>query len=546
MDVARRCAAEAAARHLPVNGRCRFSGRAESRVHSRTWWPALATVVLLAVGPLERLSALQCADGSAPPCQASVVRPAPPRNSVAVLYFDNLSRDTADTYLADGLSEEIIAELGRISRLTVKSRGAVLRYRGAADLVNAGRALRVAHVVNGSLRHAGRRLRVNVELMRVPSGDRLWGTVYDRDAADLFSIQRDVAIAVATAIAGHLLPGERTSLTRQPTRDGDAYDHFVKGNYYLAKRNARTALRAIDEYRAATGLDSSFTPAFARIALAYALSLDWGWFSIALPAESLLTRAIAASDRALRQDSSSSDAWMARGYVLLERDQKTLAGALRAFERAIALDPRNAEAVHQYGDALWAVGLDSAAGDAYQRALDLDPERAITLYRFAVLRMRQGEYNGALRLLDSTVSVDPGFASAYATRAQYEWSLGQTGKARRDAEVAVRLGAGSDGEAVLAAVDAKDGDTLSGRARIDTLLRGPIDSLHPDVLEGYSVGWALVVLNEGARAIDLLERVRPRGWALWARLQSPRFDPIRADPRFQRLLEDARPAEARR
>src|SRR5207249_3936604 len=88
-------------------------------------------------------------------------------------------------------------------------------------------------------------------------------------------------------------------------------------------------------------------------------------------------------------DSSSSDAWLARGYVLLEREQRTLADALRAFERAIALDPRNAEAVHQYADALWAVGLDSAAAEPYQRALDLDPERAITLYRFAVLRSEE-------------------------------------------------------------------------------------------------------------------------------------------------------------
>ena len=389
-------------------------------------------------------------------------------------------------------------------------------------------------------------LRVNVELMRVPSGDRLWGTVYDRDAANLFSIQRDVAIAVATAIAGHLLPDERALLARQPTRDGDAYDHFVKGNYYLAQRNARAAIRAIDEYRAATELDPSFTRAFARIALAYALWLDWGWPTSALPAESLLARAIAASDRALRQDSSSSDAWLARGYVLLEREQRTLADALRAFERAIALDPRNAEAVHQYADALWAVGLDSAAAEPYQRALDLDPERAITLYRFAVLRIRQHQYENALRLLDSTLSVDPGFASAYATRGQCEWLLGQTGAARRDAEVAVRLGSRADGEAVLAAVAAKDGDTVNGRVRVDTLLRGTVDSLHPDVLQGYYVGWALVALNEGERAIDLLERVRPRGWALWARLQSPIFDPIRANRRFQRLLDEARPTEARR
>src|SRR5206468_2224880 len=223
----------------------------------------------------------------------------PASNGVAVLYFDNLSRDTADAYLADGLTEELISRLGQVARLTVKSRNAVRRFRGrlADDPSAVGRALGVVHLVSGSVRHAGARLRVTVEL--------------------------------------------------------------VKGNYFLGQRTAPAVGRAIDEYRAALQLDPSFTEALARVAYSYALFLDWGWRYPNASPESLLARGFAAADSALRQDSTSSDAWMARAYVLAMSGTRTTAPAIAAFERAIALDPRNAEAYHQYGWVLMGLERDS-------------------------------------------------------------------------------------------------------------------------------------------------------------------------------------------
>jgi len=148
----------------------------------------------------------------------------PASNGVAVLYFDNLSRDTADAYLADGLTEELISRLGQVARLTVKSRNAVRRFRGrlADDPSAVGRALGVVHLVSGSVRHAGARLRVTVELVNAATGDRMWGQQYDRAEADLLGIQEDIAVTIATAIGGRLLPAERSSLTQRPTRDPGA------------------------------------------------------------------------------------------------------------------------------------------------------------------------------------------------------------------------------------------------------------------------------------------------------------------------------------
>ncbi len=503
---------------------------------------ALSVVTVLMAAPL----AAQCPDGSPPPCRSQLAHASTPApNSVAVLYFDNLSRDTADAYLADGLTDEIIARLGQIERLKVKSRTAVRHYRGAGLEVPAlGRALGVTYLVNGTVRRGGGqagRLRVTVELLRTPSGDRLWGQLYDRAKADLLAIQEDIAVAVATAIAGQLLPKERSSLVVRPTRNPDAYDHFVKGNYYLAQRTARAVARAIEEYRSALQLDQTFSRALARIAYAYALFLDWGWDYAGVPSESLLARGFAAADSALRRDSSSSDAWMARAYLRAMGDTKA-AGTTEAFERAIELDPRNAEAYHQYAAVLKGLGQDSAAAEANRRALDLDPERIITLFQLGLLRVRERRYEEAIRWLDSALSLDPGFAHAHAFRARCRLLLGQTAQALSDAEVAVRLGAGSDGEAVLATVEAREADTLSGRRRIDQLLRDLVDPPRPN--EGFFLASALVALNEWERAIDLLERVRPRGWRLWDWLRSPEFDPVRADPRFQRLVEESRPPTA--
>jgi len=500
---------------------------------------------LLTVYPCNRLAA-QCPDGSPPPCRPASHIPAPsPANSVAVLYFDNLSPDTADAYLAGGLTDEIITRLGQLERLTVKSRTAVRRYRGSVEgPATLGRGLRVAHLVNGTVRRAGPRLRVTVELLRVPSGDRVWGASYDRSDADLLAIQEDIAAAVAEAIRGRLLPEERVSLHTRPTSDPRAYDHFLRGNQYLALRDERGAVRAVQEFEAAVALDPRFTRALARIAFTHALFHDWEWDFPGVPPESLVARGMAASEQALAQDSLDSDSWLARGFLLMWRSPRTLDGARAALQRAVALDPRNAEAYHYYGWLLAWLGEDSAASVANQQALTVDPTRAISLYNLARLSHVHRRLEDARRWLDSAVAVDPGAYYAYPQRAQARLLLGDSGGARRDAETALRIGPSAyryRAEAILARLDAQAGDTARARERVERLLRSEASADHPSILMGWYIGMALVGLGDHQRALDFLERVSPRGGKLWFGLRMPEFDPIRSDLRFQRLLEELRP-----
>ncbi len=495
--------------------------------------------MFLSVGPTVRPSDAQCPDGSPPPCRGAARPAAPPSNSVAVLYFANRSRDTADAYLADGLTEEIITRLGQVERLIIKSGSAVRRFRGAPpdDPVALGRALGVAHLVTGSVRRMGSGLRVTVELVRAANGVHVWGEQYDRRDADVLAIEEAVSRAVVTSITGRLLPGERATLASRPTTSTEAFDHFLRGNHFLAQR---VVARAVTEYEIAARLDPQFADALARSALGYGLSLDWDLYSD-VPSDSLLARGEAAAERALQLNPRSSDAWMARGYLLSFRHPLTYEGGAEALRRAIALEPRNAEAFHYRGMTLFELGDDSAAAAALHHALAIDPLRPITLMYLGRMEIIAHRYAAALRWLDSALTVEPGFAIALGHRLRVRLLQGDTTQARRDAQVLAGMGVNDFGltASVLALVEARTGDTLAARVRLDrelgTSAAGGL---------GYRrAGWltvGLVAADETERALGLLEGLRPSR-RLWDVLRYPEFDAIRSNPRFQRLVEESRP-----
>jgi TolB-like protein/Tfp pilus assembly protein PilF len=504
-------------------------------------------ILSLCLGVTSRSQA-QCPDGSPPPCPATARRisgPSPSATSLAVLYFDNLSPDTADAYLADGLTEEITSRLGDVGRLRVTSRYAVRRLRSGVvpDVTTAGRVLGVRYLVEGSVRHAGGRVRVSTRLIDTRTGFRVWGADYDRATRDLLALQEDIAREVAIQIAGRLLPKERAALATRRTESPDAYDHFLRGNYFLAHRTQPTMLRAIDEYEAAARLDPGFTAALARVAYAYALYVDWEWPFPGLPAESLLARGFAAADRVLAADSSAADAWMARGYLLAQRNPRTLQGVREAFERAIALESENAEAWHQYG---WFLELErepTRAIESFRRALAIDPERAVTWYHLAWVTMTTGRTGDAEDQLDSAVAFDPSSDIAYCLRAIVDLRRGNVARGRDDALAGIQL-AGDErfwGEAPLAMAEARMGDSAAARARANALAAQLLATDQPVGIEaGWLVGSALVAVGERARAIDLIERVRPRSAHLWNDLGIAELDPIRNDPRFQAILAESR------
>jgi TolB-like protein/Tfp pilus assembly protein PilF len=493
--------------------------------------------------------AVQCPDGSPPPCMRAAATAAAEPNSVGVMLFSNVTRDTAYSYLSDGLASEIATTLARVPRLEVRSPGAVRSaQRGdEADPRVIGRRLNVRYVVEGDFQRGGDRIRISVRLVAVPTGTQRWSESYTRPANDLLAVQEEIASAVTTAIAGQLLPQDRTVLASRPTHNAEAYDHLLRGNFQLARRTPAGVSRAIEEYSTAVRLDPALVQAQARIGVAYALFLDWGWDLPGVPRDSQVAIGMRAADRALALDSSSGDAWLAKGYMLAFRYPLTLDGVLVSLERATTLDARNAEAWHQYSSWLSAVGRNEEALVAEQRALVLEPARAIAYLNLGQLyeiMRRDGE---AEQAYDSALAIDQEFYSTYTGRGFVRLRHGDVAGARADAAAALRYSPGGEefyGLSLQAAALAASGDTAQAR-RVMARALEPYAGRVPGVFAAQTIAMGLAAAGEQDQALDFLERSEPKGAVLWFLMQFPELDALRQDPRYQRLLAACRPRGAR-
>jgi TolB-like protein len=485
---------------------------------------------LLAVPAFARGLAAQCPNGAAPPCaptRASAAAPAP--NSVAVLYFD--FRDTTDAYLAEGLSEEIATSLGHVPRLVVKIPSAVRRVQRAneGDVRAIGRALGVHWVVDGSVRRSGTQLRVSVRLVDAERETAAWSEAYTRTMADLLSIQSEIARAVATGVAGALAPAERATIAARPTTSPEAYEHYLKGNWYIGRRGQWIA-RAIEEYRAAANLDPAFGAPRAGIALAYSTAVEFvGWPQMlademvrqgwrGATEDSIRKWGLALADSVIQRDPTLSLAWVARGTLLVRFHTgggSEIPAARQSLERGVALDPNSAEAQYRLGALEFLDARDAQAEIILRRSLALDPGRPATLWYLSVHAYFARRLPVAQALLDSALALDPVYLQARMWRMVVMYARGDTVGAR----------------AQLGALILGGWNPALARARLDTLdlrLVMPLASLvyhyHAQVL-------ALV-----GRLPEALDALGDRPASLLCRriVRDPAFDPVRRDPRFQR------------
>lgn len=254
----------------------------------------------------------------------------------------------------------------------------------------------------------------------------------------------------------------------------------------------------------------------------------------------------AAAQAVLQRDSTSSDAWMAYGVHRFLRQRGSPDDALAAERRSVALDSGNAEALNLLGMILFATGRDSSAAAAFRRSLAIEPGRPITLMRLAEVAWIASRYDDARRLLDSAIAAAPEFHTAYVDRAWVGLHFHDVAAATADAETTLRL-APEDfaaGRGVLAAAQAIGGDTLHAYVALDSLADVLVESGQIGHLQIYYVALPLVAVGDTARALDLIERARPRGANLGWMLRLPEFAPIRFTARFRRVVDEANPLSA--
>src|SRR6266478_5169542 len=268
-----------------------------------------------------------------------------PQKSIAVLPFENLSRDPDNAFFAEGVQDEILTRLAKVADLKVIARTSTQRFKSAPDdLQQIAKQLGVTNILEGSVQKANDQVRVNVQLINAMTDAHLWAETYDRKLTDIFAVESDIAKTIAETLQAKITGSEKSLITKTPTVNPEAHELYLKGRFFWNKRTGTDLLKSIDYFKQAVEKDQKYALAYAGLADAYVLLPPYG---AASPSESF-PHAEAAARKALELDDTLAEAHASLGQFLLFYDLD-FAGSTREFERAIALDPNYATAHHWYG-----------------------------------------------------------------------------------------------------------------------------------------------------------------------------------------------------
>ncbi|MDX1674666.1 MAG: tetratricopeptide repeat protein [Longimicrobiales bacterium] len=455
---------------------------------------------------------------------------APDPRSVAVLPFRDMSPNADHRYLSEGVAEELIGVLSRSQELKVASRTASFAVAEAGlELREIGRRLDVRHVVEGSVRRAQDRLRVQAALLDVEDGFPLWSGRFDTDVSDIFSVQDSIARSVADALEA-TLAGESGGLTPGGTADHRAQDLYFKGRYAWNRRSRPGLEQAVAYFDSAVARDSLYARALAGLGDAYAVL---GFYDYRSP-DVAFPRAQQAARRALRIDSTLAEPYATLGYVALYYDWDWPRAEAR-FRRAIELDPGYPVAHQWYANYLTAMGRFEEAEREMRRASELDPLSMIAFMAIGWVDYYARDYQEAIRQLGEATRRDPDFELAYLWSAQAHQELGLLEEAERAARRAVALSGGSRiARAALAGILGAGGRTLEARSILEALAQEGRVGYVPS----YEIARAYVGLGELATALEWLERARQeRAHSMVFLEVDPALDPLRGRDDFRSLLD---------
>src|SRR2546421_2285929 len=345
-----------------------------------------------------------------PAVQPTPAGSAIPEKSIAVLPFDNLSRDPDNAYFCEGVQDEILTRLAKVADLKVISRTSTQRFNSApSDLREIAKQLGVMHILEGSVQKANDQVRVNVQLINAMNDAHLWAETYDRKLIDIFSVESEIAKTIADTLQAKLTGSEKKMIASQSTTDTTAYELYHKGRSLWEKRSGDNIPKAIAFYEQAIQHDPNYALAYAGLANAYVLL---PYYTGATQSGAFL-KAKAAAQRAVRLDSNLAEAHAALGKVLFF-SEIDLTGAMREYKRAIELQPNDATAHHWLGnDTLAALGRFEEAIAQGKRALELDPLSPVINTDFGTIFYYAHRYEESAMQLRKTLEIDPTFFYAH-------------------------------------------------------------------------------------------------------------------------------------
>jgi adenylate cyclase len=424
--------------------------------------------------------------------------------SIAVLPFINMSGDPEQEYFSDGITEDIITDLSKVSGLFVVARNTVFTYKGkTVEVPEVAKRLGVNFVLEGSVRKAGSRVRVTGQLINGKDGGHVWADRYDRDLTDIFAIQDEITHAIVDQLKVKLLPQEKKSIQQIPTDNVEAYTFYLKGRQFMERHSEPYYRLARQMFAKAVELDPVYARAYAGIA-----DCDSFLFLIFNVEDIAIGDVLATSAKALALDNGLAEAHASRGLALWIEKRPDEATA--EFEQAIALDPNSFEGHYFYGRACFTQGKLERAAALFERAAEIKP----------------GDYQSLILLIQIYRSLGRDADAKSAARKGVE-------RAERNLSLHPdNARAASSAAAALVTLEEKD------RAR-EWLSRALAVDPH-DTNNQYNAACIYAKLGDIERALDVLERVLPHsGHELkhgWIKHDSD-LDPLRSHSRFQKILE---------
>lgn len=454
-----------------------------------------------------------------------------PAKSIAVLPFENLSDLPENAYFSEGIQDEILMRLAKITDLKVISRASIQGFKSSPEnLPQIARRLGVANILEGSVQKAADQVRVTVRLIRAETGAYLWAESYDRKLTDIFRVESEIAKRIADTLQARLTGSEQHALALPPTENTEAHQLYLKGRYFWNKRTGDAFQKALGYFKQAIEKDPNYALAYAGISDTYVLLPG---FTVGSPQE-CYPKAIAAAKRALELDDTLAEAHTSLALALwfYEFD---FAQANREFQRAIELNPNYATAHHWYGtNLLMPLGRFDEGIAEMKRAQELDPLSLIINSDLGFDYIIARRYDEAIEQLRTTIEMDPGFYYAH-------WNLGQAFQLKGNLPQAIaeyhHAQHLSDDPVILTLLGqtyAATGQTEEAR----TILTQLTDISRQRYVAVYNFALLHLALGNKEEAIRWLERSYQdrAGYDITWIGVDPSLDPLRSDPRFEKLV----------
>jgi TolB-like protein/Flp pilus assembly protein TadD len=451
---------------------------------------------------------------------------------VAVLPFLNLSADPENEFFADGITEDVIAQLSKIRSLKVISRTSVMQFKKREQsLRDIAAALEVATLLEGSVRRAGDRVRIVAQLIDAEADQHLWTETYDRRLTDIFAIQTDVALQIATALEAELSLEERTRIHRKPTQNVQAYQLYLQGRHCYTRYTEENIRKGIQYFQQAIAVDPDYALAHVGAALAYA-ELAAGQGGGPLRPDLAYEEARKAITRALGLDGQLGEAHSVLALLKMIHDFDW-AGAEEEFKLALELSPGGADTYDHYGWLCGALQRWDEALALVQRAQELDP--LVHRADVATTLLRAGRYPEALEAALRTVEFEPDFGRGRSTLGWAYLKNGLVDEGLTQLERAVGLV--PENTLYLAQLGQAYG-SFGQIEKARAVLRQLEQMSQERYVSPYHMAYVYTGLGESDRAIAFLERAyEERAGSVYGIKGSFLFTSLHSHPRFRALLE---------